>query len=46
MGDVGDLFNDLRAHRKALRFKYGIRCPQCAIARPKAPASILLAQQR
>ena len=46
MGDVGDLFNPLRDARRALRAAYGVNCPQCAIARPRAHPSILLPQQR
>ena len=36
----------LNAHRKAERRRLGVPCPQCAIARPKAHASILLPGQR
>lgn len=46
MGDVGDLFNDLREHRRDLRARFGVSCPRCATARPKASPSILLPQQR
>ena len=46
MGDMGDYFNDLRAARRDARAKYGVCCPQCAMSRPKAHASILLPGQR
>lgn len=46
MGDVGEMFNALKAYNRALRAKYGINCPQCKVARPKAHPSILLPQQR
>jgi hypothetical protein len=43
---MGDYYNDIRDARKADRAERGIDCPQCAIARPKAHASILLPGQR
>lgn len=46
MGDMGDVFNAIKDHRKAIRRKFGVDCPQCAVARPKANPSILLPQQR
>ena len=46
MGDMGDYYNDLRDSRKERRARLGVECPQCAIARPKACASILLPNQR
>jgi len=46
MGDVGDTFNDWKAHNKAIRAYYGVPCPQCKIGRPKTNASILLPGQR
>lgn len=42
---MGDIFNGMKDHKKRLRAKYGVDCPQCAIKRPKACASILLPQQ-
>lgn len=44
--DMGEMFNALRADRKALRTKYGVNCPRCAEVRPRAHPSILLPQQR
>ena len=46
MSDMGDDFRAMRDHKARLREKYGVDCPQCAIVRPKACASILLPQQR
>lgn len=46
MGDVGDYFNALKDHRKDLRRRLGVNCPECAKVRPKAHPSILLPQQR
>ena len=45
-GDVGELFNDLRDHRKAMRAKYGLDCPECVRKLPRASPSILLPGQR
>jgi hypothetical protein len=46
MGDMGDLYNDLKQGRKTLRDKHGVDCPRCPQVRPKATPSILLPQQR
>lgn len=46
MSDSIDAYRGLKDHRKALRAKYGVPCPQCAVVRPKAHASILMPQQR
>lgn len=46
MSDTIDDYKALRDHRKTLRVKYGVNCPQCAFDRPKAPPSKLMPQQR
>jgi hypothetical protein len=46
MSEATEIFGILKDHKKALRAKYGINCPQCAIKRPKAHPTILLPQQR
>lgn len=46
MGDMGDMFNKMKAHRRALRDKFGVRCPRCQIVQPKREPTILLPQQR
>jgi len=46
MGDSGELWNAVKQDRRERRKRLGVACPMCAIARPKAPASILLPQQR
>ncbi|MHB8284376.1 MAG: hypothetical protein ACYDD1_06840 [Caulobacteraceae bacterium] len=43
---MGDVFNDWRAGKKALRAKYGIDCPMCRQVRPRASPTLLLPQQR
>ena len=46
MSETVELYQSMKDHRKRLRAKYGVRCPQCAIHRPKTHPSILLPQQR
>lgn len=46
MGDMGDLFRDLREDRRERRRTLGVNCPRCAEVRPKAHPSILLPGQR
>lgn len=46
MSETAEIFNAMRDHKKRLRAKYGVNCPECAKKRPKAHPSILLPQQR
>ena len=46
MSDAIDGFRAMKDHTKRLRIKYGVNCPRCAQARPKAHPTILLPQQR
>jgi hypothetical protein len=46
MGDMGELFRDLKEHRKEQRAKHGAPCPVCVEKLPKACPSILLPGQR
>lgn len=46
MSDMTELFRSMGDHKKRLRAKYGVNCPECAKKRPKAHPSILLPQQR
>lgn len=46
MGDMGDIFRDMKELRRERRAKLGVACPQCAIVRPRANPSILLPGQR
>lgn len=45
-GDMGELFSDLREHKRRLRAKYGKECPRCKEQRPKACPTILLPGQK
>jgi hypothetical protein len=46
MGDMGDIFNDMRDERRRLRAEFGVPCPQCRVKQPKREPSILLPGQR
>lgn len=46
MSESTEIFGAMKDHKKALRKKYGVNCPQCAIKRPRAHPTILLPQQR
>lgn len=46
MGDMGELFNDLKEERRKLRRDHGVNCPMCNIKEPKRTPSILLPGQR
>ena len=46
MGDMGDLYNDIREHRRKLRERLGVNCPRCQEKQPKRIPSILLPGQR
>ena len=46
MSEAAEIFGAMKDRKKALRAKFGINCPQCAIKRPKAHPTILLPQQR
>lgn len=46
MGDMGDIYRDMKEHRRAMRLRFGVECPSCKRVRPKAHPSILLPQQR
>lgn len=46
MSETIDDYKALTDHRKAVRAKFGVKCPGCAVARPKAHPTILMPQQR
>lgn len=46
MSEAVEVWQAMGEHRKALRAKYGVKCPGCAKARPRAHPSILMPQQR
>lgn len=45
MSEIGETFAALKDHKKALRAKYGVECPECKKNRPKANAKILMPGQ-
>lgn len=42
MGDVGDAFNALHNHYKALKVEHGVDCPGCKRVQPKRIPTVLL----
>jgi hypothetical protein len=46
MSEQAEIYGAMKDHKKAIRAKFGVNCPQCAIKRPKAYPTILLPQQR
>jgi len=42
MGDMGDIFNDLKDHRREMRQKHGNPCAACTFNLPKAQPKILM----
>lgn len=46
MSECVEMFKAQGEHRKALRAKYGIECPECKRLQPKRNATILLPGQR
>ena len=45
MSEMVEMFGMMKDHKKRLRAKYGIPCPECQRLLPKAHPSILLPQQ-
>jgi len=46
MSEMIEAYKALKDHKKAVRAKYGVSCPACKVARPKAHPTILMPQQR
>ena len=46
MSEVAEMYRGLGEHRKRLRAKHGVACPECQRLLPKASPTILLPQQR
>jgi hypothetical protein len=46
MGDMGDLYRDLKEYRRSIRAGFGIPCPQCRVKQPKREPTIMLPGQR
>lgn len=46
MGDMIDMYRDIREHRREMRAALGNPCPNCRIKQPRREPSILLPQQR
>jgi len=46
MSEVAEMYRGMKDHRKLLRARFGVKCPECVRLLPKANATILLPQQR
>lgn len=46
MGDVGDVFNNLRNKKRQMRAKWGLNCVGCPKVQPKRTPTILVPGQR
>ena len=46
MGDMGDMFNEWKAHKKQHKAKHGVKCPDCTVNLPKAQPKVLLPNQQ
>jgi len=46
MGDMGDIYNALRAERRALRTMFGVPCPRCREKQPMREPTVMLPGQR
>ena len=46
MGDMGEIFNAMKDHKRYIRETFGVRCPQCNVLQPKRDPTILLPGQR
>lgn len=46
MGDMGELFSEIKDRKRKMRMLFGVACPRCNIKEPKRTPSILLPQQR
>lgn len=42
MGDMGEIFNDLKQEKRNLKELFGVPCPICIVKLPKAHPKILL----
>ena len=46
MSDMGEMFRDLRDHKRRVREKFGQPCPRCQSEQPRRQPTILLPSQR
>lgn len=45
MGDMAEVFNAMNSHKKKVRAKYGVPCPECVVKLPRTNPSLLIPQQ-
>lgn len=46
MSEMGEMFNDLKQHKRELKDQYGVPCPKCTVKLPKAQPKILMPNQK
>lgn len=46
MSEVAEIYQGMKDHKKHLRAKYGVNCPECVRLLPRANPTILLPGQR
>lgn len=46
MSEVAEIYQGMKDHKKRLRAKYGVNCPECVRLLPRANPTILLPGQR
>lgn len=46
MGDMGEIYRDMRDYKRHLRAEHGVACPQCNVKQPRRNPTILLPGQR
>ena len=46
MGDMREVFDDMKAYKKYRRATLGVNCPQCNVVQPNRTPTILLPGQR
>lgn len=46
MGDMGEMYRDMKDYRRKLRVAHGVPCPRCREVQPKREPTIMLPGQR
>lgn len=46
MGDMIDMYRDLKEEKREMRLALGVDCPMCRVKQPKRTPTILMPQQR
>ena len=46
MGDMGEVFREMKDYKRNLKKAYGVECPDCKKKYPKGHPTIMLPQQK